>query len=65
MARETRPYISYLLRLWQIKSQGSPVWRASLEEPHTGQRRGFASLEDLFDFLRQETGEASASKESE
>jgi hypothetical protein len=32
------------------------VWRASLESPQTRERRGFVSLDDLFDFLRQQTG---------
>jgi hypothetical protein len=53
MSREQRRYISYLLRLWQIRSEGELVWRASLESPHTGERRGFANL-DLFTFLEKE-----------
>jgi hypothetical protein len=56
MSREQRGYLSYLLRLWQIKSEGERVWRASLESPHTGERRGFANLADLFTFLEKETG---------
>lgn len=31
------------------------VWRASLENPHTGERQGFANLTDLFIFLEEET----------
>ena len=42
---------SYLLRLWRTDSLGSSNWQASLEDPHTGQRIGFASLEQLFGFL--------------
>jgi hypothetical protein len=30
-------------------------WRASLESPRTGESRGFASLDDLFAFLRRRT----------
>jgi len=56
MGEEKRRYISYLLRLWQTKSGGKLVWRASLEDPHTGERRGFASLEALFVFLQRQTG---------
>ena len=55
MRREQHRYLSYLLRLWQIKSEDELVWRASLESPHTGERCGFASLEALFAFLRQQT----------
>ena len=46
-------YLSYLLRLWRT-SKESP-WRASLEDPQTGERRGFGSLEALFAFLREQT----------
>jgi hypothetical protein len=49
-------YVSYLLRLWPVHSEGTTIWRASLESPHTGERRGFASLADLFAFLEKETG---------
>ena len=49
-------YISYLLRLWKTKSGGERVWRASLESPHTGERKSFASLTNLFTFLEQEIG---------
>jgi hypothetical protein len=55
MSREQR-YISYLLRLWQTRSGGERVWRASLESPQTEERKSFASLTDLFTFLEQETG---------
>ena len=56
MSREQESYLSYLLRLWQTESGGEGIWRASLENPHTGERKGFASLKDLFTFLEQETG---------
>lgn len=44
-------YKSYLLRLWQTQSSAGPVWRASLEDPHTGVRLGFASIQRLHQFL--------------
>jgi hypothetical protein len=46
-------YLAFMLRLWQDQNEGSAVWRASLESPLSGERRGFVSLEALFDFLRQ------------
>ncbi|HEY73505.1 MAG: hypothetical protein B6I35_02450 [Anaerolineaceae bacterium 4572_32.2] len=58
MSKGQRGYISYLLRLWQIRSAGELVWRASLESSHTGERKGFASLADLFTFLEQEISRA-------
>lgn len=49
-------YVSYLLRLWQTTSRNKGVWRASLENSQTGERQGFANLDTLSAFLRQETG---------
>ena len=48
-------YIAYLLRLWQVESRIKPIWHASLEDPHTGERRGFADLKGLFAFLEGQT----------
>lgn len=55
-------YFSYLLRIWQdFNCEGKSLrmkglWRASLESPQTGKLEVFASLEDLFSFLKQQTG---------
>jgi hypothetical protein len=49
-------YLAYMLRLWQVEGEDGAVWRASLEDAHTGERRGFASLEELVAWLREETG---------
>jgi hypothetical protein len=50
-------YRAYLLRFWE-EGRGHPdlpgAWRFSLEDPRSGQRQGFASLEALVGFLRQE-----------
>jgi hypothetical protein len=43
------------LRLWQTGSVEQQVWRASLEHVPTGERLGFATLEQLFVFLIQQT----------
>jgi hypothetical protein len=55
MSGQGRRYLSYLLRLWQTRQEGRLVWRASLESAHTGERRGFASLAELYAFLEQQT----------
>jgi hypothetical protein len=47
-------YCAYLLRCWQEQSLarlGLAAWRFSLEDPHTGERRAFASFEALVGFL--------------
>lgn len=54
--REQR-YLSFLLRLWPVKQNGSETWRASLENPHTGERHGFANLAVLMDFLKEQIHE--------
>jgi hypothetical protein len=48
-------YHSYLLRLWQTSDGKNAVWRASLQSPGSEERLGFASLEELLDFLRTRT----------
>jgi hypothetical protein len=48
---KTKGYLSFLLRLWRGEQNGENGWRASLEDPHTGELRGFASLQLLWDFL--------------
>jgi hypothetical protein len=61
VSNEQLRYRSYLLRLWQTKSGDELIWRASLEDSQTGERRGFASLDALFTFLRQQAETATDS----
>jgi hypothetical protein len=52
---DSRPFYQvYLLRLWREPlddDTSPPVWRFSLEDSVTHQRRGFESLEALTAFL--------------
>ena len=61
IVEEQPSYISYLLRLWKVEGGEGGGWRASIEDPHTGEQRGFASLEALFAFLREQVGTSSVS----
>lgn len=54
-----RGYIAYLLRLWRESGVGPGHWRASLQDPESGERIGFATLEQLFSYLRQQTADPS------
>ena len=60
--REQKDYVSYLLRMWRDTSGGGTasareaLLRASLQSPRSGKRVGFASLEELFCFLRRQAG---------
>jgi len=56
MYADQTPYISYLLRLWQEKSEGKLTWRASLESPLSGERWGFSDTVGLLSFLEREMG---------
>ena len=58
MAGEQPVYLSYLLRLWRTSDDGEQIWRVSLESPGTGERKGFASLKALCEFLAAQTGQA-------
>jgi len=44
---------SYILRLWCVDEPQTAEWHASLEDPSTKERFGFASLEQLFVFLME------------
>lgn len=55
-------YRAYLLRLWPA---ADTQWRASLEDPHTGERRAFATLEQLWEYLNQVTQAGCVSGERE
>ena len=48
---EASRYQAYLLRLWLTGDDDAAVWRASLEDPRTGERRGFADVNSLLAFL--------------
>jgi hypothetical protein len=56
-------YQSYLLRLWVEDVDGKQVWRVSLEDPFTGERRGFASRRDLCAYLEEKMSESKENQE--
>jgi len=60
MSKEPSDYYSGLLRLWREDGKNQTSWRASLESSLTGTRHTFASLEELFLFLRRQVGAGSA-----
>ncbi len=55
-------YCAYLLRCWAEHSahpQQPLIWRFSVEDPHSGDRRGFATFEALVAFLLAQLQDAS------
>lgn len=64
-AESARPYVTLLLRLWQVESSAGPIWRASLESAQTGERHGFAEIEALLAYLSNMTGATSEHVDTE
>lgn len=48
-------YLAYMVRLWRVEGEEGPLWRSSVESPHTSERQAFANLELLIAFLRERT----------
>jgi hypothetical protein len=55
MDEQERHSISFLLRLWQVTNGDRSGWRASLEALG-GERLAFASIDDLYVYLRWQAG---------
>jgi hypothetical protein len=58
MIKKHERYQAYLVRLWQVSGGERPAWRASIEDPHTGERRGFPNIASLFAFVNEQIGNA-------
>ncbi len=56
--KKTPRYLSYIVGCWQERSVHAGreimVWRFSLQNPRTNQRRGFATLESMLVSLQAE-----------
>lgn len=62
MSRKKWTYYSYLLRLWLEDEGSKPAWRASLDDPRSGERLGFPSLQALFAFLEKQVSQGEPEK---
>ena len=56
-------YHSYLLRLWRADRE--KAWRVMLECVDTHERHGFAGVEGLFAFLREQMNDKSQARKRE
>ena len=54
MTEQSTDYMAFLLRLWRADEVDGAQWHASLEEPTTGERRGFADIDRLCAFLEEQ-----------
>jgi len=64
LASEPLRYRSYVVRCWQESSvhagRKATVWRFSLQDPRSGHRRSFVTLEALLGTLQAELAEDDA-----
>jgi len=54
MQKEPSRYRAYLLRLWQVDDGTRATWRASLQDVRSGQRLGFAGLDEAMAHIRRQ-----------
>ncbi len=61
-----RTYLAFLLKIWPVMSKSNleSSWRASLENPYTGERQGFQDLDTLLKFLKTLTREETRDQEN-
>jgi hypothetical protein len=56
-------YRSFLITMWQERSRNPDVpavWRFRMEDPHTGQQRGFVDFNALVAALQREIDDSTA-----
>ena len=66
MFEEPPHYKSYLLTIWEERSEDPNIasyWRFSLEDPHSGKRVAFSSLDALFEALAKVLEDSKKEKE--
>jgi hypothetical protein len=54
-------YRAFVLRTWHessLEAAETGIWRYSLEDPHSGERYGFATIDALVAFLQSQTVQA-------
>ena len=61
MAGDQR-YLAFMVRLWTVHHDGELLWRASVEDAHSGERRAFADLAELVYFLQVAMDRPAASR---
>ncbi len=54
------PQLIYVVRLWSSDSPTEPMWHSTVQNPITGERHIFASLDEFFAFIEETTRAATA-----
>ena len=65
MSQDRRRYLSYLIRIWQVKGEQGWQWRASLESPASGKLRAFPNLDHLIAYLRAQLEQQELAEKSD
>ena len=52
---DSRNYRAFMLRFW--RENADRAWRASLEDPHSGERLSFADADRLLTYLAEQLKE--------
>lgn len=66
MSTAALPQLIYVVRLWSSDLPTGPVWHSSVQNPITGERHVFASLDEFFAFIEETTrAMAAATADSE
>jgi hypothetical protein len=55
MPTASLPQLVYVVRLWQSDATDQKTWRASVQNPGSGERHIFADLEEFFAFVEEQT----------
>jgi hypothetical protein len=55
-AKQESNYLAFLVRL--RRDNESAPWRVTIEDPHSGEKRGFAGLAEFMAYLAAVTGTA-------
>ena len=55
MPTASLPQLVYVVRLWQADSTDHTTWRVSVQDPGTEERHIFATLEEFFAFVEEQT----------
>jgi hypothetical protein len=59
-----RRYFAWLLRIWESGEEGAP-WQASLQDPHSGERIGFASPEGMWIYVKKRIATAKGQNQAD
>jgi len=62
---DERQYLAYMVRLWAVHRNSDVLWRASVENAHTGERLAFEDMESLCRYMNAKVAEVSAAPQSE